>query len=109
MRMNIFVVPAIPAFAIGAINLNKSLIDFVAKRINHQKIFPFSKGRKRRRENYNWRSAVSVYQQFHIVIDRGAVPSMIFFVHSGESTFQFKIVARLTELLSVLKVLQVDV
>jgi hypothetical protein len=44
MRVNIFVVPAVASFAVGAVNLNETLIDFITQGIDHQKILPLCEG-----------------------------------------------------------------
>src|SRR5581483_3339243 len=62
VRMNAFIIPAVSAFTVGTINLDKSLINFVCQRVDHLKVFPFCKGGERCRKDDHGRAPVTKAQ-----------------------------------------------
>ena len=80
------ILPAgIPAFfihAVHAVHLDPAALDVFPQRAHHAAILPFVVATHRGWEDQHARPAVAKDKQFHIAVERGAMPDMVFAVHN---------------------------
>ena len=84
-RVDVAVVPALQIDAINAKCLKRAMFVAVPNRVDHPAAFVFEEPPHRRGKHEYRRSPVTEDQQFHLAVQRGAVPLVIFTIHFKNS------------------------
>jgi len=75
-------IPALGVYAVHAIHLNPAALQMLTQRPDHAPVLPLVELAERGGEDEHPRPGVAEDEEFHVALEGGAVPMVVFAMHS---------------------------